>query len=74
MVAILKYPNANAMRLVHIFGQLDHANVLSVREYYIHRDSIYTLVDDFPLTIAHLVSCKELYSTEIELSSIIFQI
>ena len=74
VVAIRQYPKGDAVRLVHIFGQLDHANVLSVRECYIHRDSIYALVDDYPLTMAHLVSCEELYPTEVELSSIMFQV
>lgn len=74
VVAIRQYPRGDAVRLIHVFGQLAHANVLSVRECYIYQDSIYALVDDYPLTIAHLVSCEGLYPTEVELSSIMFQV
>ncbi|KAJ5642678.1 hypothetical protein N7490_006678 [Penicillium lividum] len=74
VVAIRKYQRQDAKILIDRFRRLEHTNILSVRECYIDGDSMFALVDDLPLTLAHVVSCPSLYPTEVELGSILSQI
>ncbi|CDM38392.1 Protein kinase-like domain [Penicillium roqueforti FM164] len=74
MVAIRTYPQETARRLIHRFGRLEHTNVLSLYECYMHDDLAFFLVDDLPLTLAHVVAVPSVYPSEAELGSIICQI
>ncbi|KAK9847395.1 hypothetical protein MYU51_019503 [Penicillium brevicompactum] len=74
MVAIRIYAKENARRLIYRFGRLEHRNVLSLRECYMHEDLTFFLVDDLPLTLAHVVAFPSVYPSETELGSIICQI
>ncbi|KAJ6093637.1 hypothetical protein N7499_002968 [Penicillium canescens] len=74
MVAIRTYRRQNAQRLIHKFGRLEHRNVLTLHECYMHDELAFFLVDDLPLTLAHVVITPTLYPSEAELGSIIFQI
>ncbi|KAF4772556.1 hypothetical protein HAV15_012181 [Penicillium sp. str.  len=56
MVAIRSYRKENARRLIYRFGRLEHMNVLSLYECYMHEDLAFFLVDDLPLTLAHVVA------------------
>ncbi|KAJ5642544.1 hypothetical protein N7490_006544 [Penicillium lividum] len=73
VVAFRKFRRKDARRLVDRFGRLEHANVVYVRECYIDGDSMFALGDDLPLTLAHIVSCVDLYPTEVQLGSILSQ-
>ncbi|KAJ5343507.1 uncharacterized protein N7506_003331 [Penicillium brevicompactum] len=71
MVAIRTYAKENARRLIYRFGRLEHRNVLSLHECYMHEDLAFFLVDDLPLTLAHVVAFPSVYPNETELGSII---
>ncbi|KAJ5346762.1 uncharacterized protein N7506_000015 [Penicillium brevicompactum] len=71
MVTIRTYTKENAQKLIYRFGRLEHRNVLSLHEYYIHEDLAFFLVDDLPLTLAHVVAFSSVYPNETELGSII---
>ncbi|KAJ5522390.1 hypothetical protein N7527_006505 [Penicillium freii] len=74
MVAMRIYRKENARRLIYRFGRLEHRNVLSLHECYMHEDLAFFLVDDLPLTLAHVVAFPSIYPSEAELGSIICQI
>ncbi|CAP94153.1 Pc16g14830 [Penicillium rubens Wisconsin 54-1255] len=74
MVAIRTYGKENARRLIYRFGRLENRNVLSLHECYMHEDLAFFLVDDLPLTLAHVVAFPSVYPSETELGSIICQI
>lgn len=74
MVAIRTYAKENARRLIFRFGRLEHRNVLSLRECYMHEDLAFFLVDDLPLTLTHVVALPSVYPSETELGSIISQV
>ncbi|OQE63141.1 hypothetical protein PENNAL_c0250G12113 [Penicillium nalgiovense] len=74
MVAIRIYGKDNARRLIYRFGRLENRNVLSLHECYMHEDLAFFLVDDLPLTLAHVVAFPSVYPSETELGSIICQI
>lgn len=74
VVAIRKYRKQEARRLIDRFGRLEHINVLSFHECYLHGNFAYFLVDDLPLTLAHVVVCPAIYPTETELGSIMCQV
>jgi hypothetical protein len=74
IVAIRTYAKENARRLIHRFGRLEHRNVLSLHKCYIHEDLAFFLVDDLPLTLAHVVAFPSVYPSETELGSIICQV
>ncbi|KAJ6118318.1 hypothetical protein N7471_013785 [Penicillium samsonianum] len=63
-----------ATRRTRPFGRLEHTNVLSLHECYMHEDLAFFLVDDLPLTLAHVVAFPSVYPSEAELGSIICQI
>ncbi|KAJ5642327.1 hypothetical protein N7490_006327 [Penicillium lividum] len=56
------------------YRSLKHSNILSAGECFIEDESMFALVDDLPVTLAHLVGCRTLYPTEIELASIAWQV
>ncbi|KAJ5769734.1 uncharacterized protein N7511_001785 [Penicillium nucicola] len=74
MVAIRRYQRQNAQRLICKFGRLEHLNVLSLHECYMHGELAYFLVDDLPLTLAFVVVSPTIYPNEAELGSIMCQI
>ncbi|CAG8086419.1 unnamed protein product [Penicillium nalgiovense] len=74
MVAIRTYGKENARRLIYSFGRLEHRNVLSLHECYMHEDLAFFLVDDLPLALAHVVAFPSVYPSETELGSITCQI
>ncbi|KAJ5938486.1 hypothetical protein N7466_001620 [Penicillium verhagenii] len=74
VVAIRKYNRQDARSLIDRFGRLEHVNILLFYECYIDGDFAFFLVADLPLTLGDVVACSDLYPTEAELGSIMFQI
>lgn len=74
IVAIRTYRKENARRLINRFGHLEHGNVLSLHKYYIHKDLAFLLVNDLPLTLAHIITFLSIYPNKAELGSIICQV
>lgn len=72
--AIREYPRSDTQRLIERFERLNHANILFVRDCYIDGNSLYAFVDDLPCSLDHLVSCHNIYPTEVELGSILSQV
>ena len=74
MVAIRKYRREDARGLIDRFGRLEHVNILTFYECYLNGDSAFFLVADLPLTLAHVVTCSDLYPSETELGSTMYQV
>jgi hypothetical protein len=74
MVAIRKYRREDARGLINRFGRLEHVNILTFHECYLDGDSAFFLVADLPLTLAHVITCSDLYPSETELGSILCQV
>ena len=74
MVAIRKYRREDARGLIDRFGRLEHINILTFYECYLDGDSAFFLVADLPLTLAHVITCSDLYPSEAELGSMLCQV
>lgn len=74
VVAIREYTRHDVAKMRRLYNVLDHDNILTARECFIHEECMYTLVDDLPLTLEQLVGCRSLYPTETELASILWQV
>ncbi|KAJ6027956.1 hypothetical protein N7540_003532 [Penicillium herquei] len=74
VVAIRNYIEGDVAKMRRMYEILDHDNVLTARECFVHEGSIYVLVNDLPLTLEQLVGCRALYPTETELASMVWQI
>ncbi|QGA20931.1 hypothetical protein EYB26_008641 [Talaromyces marneffei] len=55
------------------FRTIRHENILLVREYFTHEDSIYMVFDDLPVTLDHLVAC-DYYPRDTQVLSALAQI
>ncbi|KAJ5640358.1 uncharacterized protein N7484_008220 [Penicillium longicatenatum] len=60
--------------MLGLYRSLKHSNVLSAAECFVDDESMFALVNDLPVNLAHLVGCRTLYPTEIELASIAWQV
>jgi hypothetical protein len=74
IIAIREYSGDDADKMIQRFRHFNHPNILSARECYTHGSSMYALVEDLPLTLEHLVGCRNLYPNEAELASMIWQV
>jgi hypothetical protein len=73
VLALREYPAEIADRVLQIFRETQHRNILSAEECYRDEGSLYAVVDDLPLTLVHLVGCRA-YPSETQLASIITQV
>jgi hypothetical protein len=71
--ALRAFPRKIGDRMLRRFGQLQHKNVLSVKECFHVEDMIYALSEDLPLTLEHLIACDK-YPGEIQLALILAQV
>lgn len=71
--AIRRYPARNAERLIARFEHVYHSNILSSREYYLDTSFIYALIEDFPLSLQHLIA-STIFPSELELGAILAQV
>jgi hypothetical protein len=55
------------------FSQLQHPNIMSAKESFIIKNSLYTICEDLPLTLEHLIVCHA-YPTEAQLAVILRQV
>ncbi|KAF3399512.1 hypothetical protein DPV78_006386 [Talaromyces pinophilus] len=55
------------------FHIIRHENILLVREYFTHEDSVYMVFDDLPVTLDHLVAC-DYYPRDIQVLSALAQV
>ncbi|KAB8069051.1 hypothetical protein BDV29DRAFT_59736 [Aspergillus leporis] len=74
VIAIREYPAEIAEKMLQCFHHIQHENILSATECYRDRDSLYTVVDDIPLTLEHLNSSRNLCPTQLQLGSILKQV
>ncbi|KAI1906768.1 hypothetical protein LOZ65_006831 [Ophidiomyces ophidiicola] len=73
VVPIRAYATKDAEKMLERFGKIQHKNVISVIECYKHKDTLYAVVDDLPLTLVQLVACRA-YPSESQLASIVAQV
>jgi hypothetical protein len=74
VVAIREYTKGDVAKMRRLYDILDHANVLTARECFVHEGCMYALVNDLQLTLEQLVGCRSLYPTEVELASMACQV
>ncbi|KAI7968412.1 hypothetical protein EIK77_000961, partial [Talaromyces pinophilus] len=55
------------------FHTIRHENILLVREYFTHEDSVYMVFDDLPVTLDHLAAC-DYYPRDTQVLSALAQI
>lgn len=68
MVATREYTDKNVARMLRMYDNRDHENILAARECFVDGESMYILVNDLPLTLEQLVGCRSLFPTEAELT------
>ncbi|KAL2866165.1 uncharacterized protein BJX67DRAFT_388828 [Aspergillus lucknowensis] len=73
VVAIRQYAAEEADRMLHLFTQIQHDNIIMVKECYRFRGTVYARMDDLPLTLEHVVWCGSVYPTHQQLSLIVGQ-
>jgi hypothetical protein len=71
--ALRSYREPIAAKVLHRLTQLQHKNILSVKECFCTEDSMYALCQDFPLTLEDIITC-DAYLDEIQLSAILTQV
>ncbi|KAH8689291.1 hypothetical protein BGW36DRAFT_308482 [Talaromyces proteolyticus] len=71
--ALRSYREPTAAKVLHRLTQLQHKNILSVKECFCTEESMYALCQDFPLTLEDIITC-DAYLDEIQLSAILTQV
>ncbi|KAL2802957.1 hypothetical protein BJX63DRAFT_425660 [Aspergillus granulosus] len=74
VVAIRQYAPEDSDRMLQLFRQIQHNNILAIKECYRSKDVVYAQMHDHPLTLEHIVWCGNIYPTHQQLSSIVGQI
>lgn len=60
MVAIREYTEKDVARMLRLYDNLDHGNILAAQECFVGGEFMYALVSDLPLTLEQLVGCRSL--------------
>ena len=73
LVAIRTIRGENIHTTLRFLEALQHPNVLSSQECFLHNDSLFVLYNDIQISIDHLVAC-EAYLNETQLAAILAQV
>lgn len=73
VIAIRAAPTGNADKLLKMFKDIKHDNIISATECYQDEEKKFFLVDDLPLTLEHLVA-SDAYPNETQLATILGQV
>ncbi|KAL4929411.1 uncharacterized protein BDV17DRAFT_281399 [Aspergillus undulatus] len=74
VVAIRQYAAEDSDRMLHLFRNIQHGNILMAKECYRTKGAMYAHMHDYPLTLEHIVWCGNVYPTHQQLSLIVGQI
>ncbi|KAL4936128.1 hypothetical protein BDV06DRAFT_205574 [Aspergillus oleicola] len=73
VIAVRALSKAKADTWLQVLQQTQHPNVISAREIFKDHEMTYFIVDDYPLTLEHLVAC-DIFPSELQLASILVQV
>lgn len=73
IVAIREIQVQNIDQILRLFREIQHPNILSSRECFLHESSIFIVHDNIPISLDHIVAC-EAYPDEVELAAIMAQV
>uniref|UniRef100_A0A093VPY0 Serine/threonine-protein kinase CST20 n=1 Tax=Talaromyces marneffei PM1 TaxID=1077442 RepID=A0A093VPY0_TALMA len=73
VLLLRSYPDAISSKMLQWFSQLQHPHIMSAKEAYFFKNSLYTICEDLPLTMENLIVCRA-YPTEAQLAVIMRQI
>jgi hypothetical protein len=74
VVAIRQYPASDAARILQLFEDIQHQNIMKAKECYMTKSAMYIHTHDVPLTLDHVVWCGNIYPTHEQLSLILGQV
>ncbi|EED15813.1 conserved hypothetical protein [Talaromyces stipitatus ATCC 10500] len=73
VLLLRSYPDAISSKMLQWFSQHQHPHIMSAKEAYFFKNSLYIICEDLPLTVEHLIVCRA-YPTEGQLAVIMRQI
>jgi hypothetical protein len=73
VLLLRSYPDVIADKMLQWFSQHQHPHIMSANESYFFKNSLYTICEDLPLTVEHLIVCCA-YPTEDQLAVIMRQV
>jgi hypothetical protein len=73
VLLLRSYPDAISSKMLQWFSQLQHPHIMSAKEAYFFKNSLYTICEDLPLTMENLIVCRA-YPTEAQLAVIMRQV
>ena len=73
LVAIRTIREEDIHTTLRLLEALQHPNVLSSQQCFLHNDSLFVLYNDIQISIDHLVAC-EAYLNEVQLAAILAQV
>jgi hypothetical protein len=73
LVAIRTIRGKGVEQTLRLFKRIQHPNILSSQDLYLHEGSLFILHDDIPVSLDHIVAC-EAYPDEVELAAILSQV
>jgi hypothetical protein len=68
LVAIRTIRGKAINQMLHLFKTIRHSNILSPRECFLFKGSVFILHDNIPVSLDHIVACKA-YLNEVELAA-----
>lgn len=73
LVAIRTIEAKNVNKVLRLFREIQHPNILCSQEYFIHSGSAFILHDDIPVSLDHLVA-SEVHVNETEPAAVLAQV
>uniref|UniRef100_A0A093ULR8 Serine/threonine-protein kinase CST20 n=1 Tax=Talaromyces marneffei PM1 TaxID=1077442 RepID=A0A093ULR8_TALMA len=73
VLLLRSYPDAISSKMLQWFSQHQHPHIMSAKEAYLFKNSLFIICEDLPLTMEYLIVCRA-YPTEAQLAVIMRQI
>lgn len=73
LVNIRRYPSSAAEKLVHVYGQLRHRNIVALYEVFADQEELFLLFENMPLTLDNIAHCHQ-YPSEQQFIAILGQV
>lgn len=73
LVAIRTIQEGDVDRMLRLIENMQHPNIMSSQECFLHEGSVFILHDDIPVSLDHFVAC-EAYLNETELAAVLAQV
>ena len=73
LVVIRMIQEGDVDRMLHLIKNMQHPNIMSSQECFLHEGSVFILHNDIPVSLDHFVACKA-YLNETELAVVLAQV